>query len=55
VEHLWPLPHEAVADRTLADLAGLEDKVKRRAQWLADHRDVAKGAVGFHWAVKIAG
>jgi transposase len=55
VEHLWPLLREAVANRTLADLAELEERLKRRTQWLADHRDVAKGAVGFHWAVKIAG
>jgi len=26
-----------------------------RAQWLADHPEVARGAVGFHWAVSLAG
>jgi transposase len=55
VEPLWPLLREAVANRTLADLAELEERVRRRAGWLANNRAVAKGAVGFHWAVKIAG
>jgi len=55
VEPLWPLLREAVANRELADLADLEGRVRRRAQWLADHPEVARGAVGFHWAVSLAG
>jgi hypothetical protein len=50
-----PLLREAVANRELADLADLEGRVRRRAQWLGDHPEVARGAVGFHWAVSIAG
>ena len=55
VEPLWPLLREAVANRELADLAELEGRVRRRAQWLADHPEVARGAVGFRWAVNMAG
>src|SRR5262245_60517257 len=55
VEPLWPLLREAVANRELADLAELEERVTRRARWLAEHPEVARGAVGFHWAVALAG
>jgi hypothetical protein len=44
-----------VANRDLADLAELEARVLRRARWLADHPEVARGAVGFGCAVAIAG
>ena len=54
-EPLWPLLREAVANRELADLAELEGRVRRRAAWLAEHPEVARGAVGFHWAVALAG
>jgi len=55
VEPLWPLLREAVANRELAGMEELEQRVRRRAQWLAEHPEVARGAVGFHWAVRIAG
>jgi len=46
VEPLWPLLREAVANRERADRAELEARLRRRAQWLADHPEVARGAVG---------
>jgi hypothetical protein len=55
VEPLWPLLREAVANRELADLADLEGRVRRRAEWLAGHPEVARGVVGFHWAIGMAG
>jgi hypothetical protein len=54
VEPLWPLLREEVANRELADLAEFEGRARQRAQWLADHPEVARGAVGFHWAVSMA-
>ena len=55
VEPLWPLLREAVANREMADLAELEQRVRRRAAWPAEHPEVARGAVGFHWAVALNG
>lgn len=55
VEPLWPLLREAVANRELSGMPELEERVVRRAGWLAEHPEVARGAVGFHWAVRIAG
>ena len=55
VEPLWPLLREGVANSTLAKLVELEERVRKRAAWLADHREIAHGAVGFHWAKKITG
>jgi hypothetical protein len=44
-----------VANRELADLDELRGRVERRTRWLAEHPEVARGAVGFRWAVKLAG
>lgn len=51
-ERLWPLLREAVANR---DLAELDARVRRRAEWLAAHPEVARCAVGFHRAVALTG
>ena len=51
VEPLWPLVRESVANKTFATLAALQEPLGRRCGWLADHPEVVKGAVGFHWAV----
>ena len=51
--HLWPLVREALANRDFDHLVGLAGKLRRRCNWLADHPDVVKGAVGFHWAVNL--
>ena len=53
VEPLWPLVREAVANRTFDHLVGLAAKLRRRCDWLAEHPEVVKGAVGFHWAVNL--
>jgi DDE superfamily endonuclease len=55
VERLWPLLREAVANRELAGMDELRGRVERRVGWLAEHPEVARGAVGFHWAVALAG
>jgi hypothetical protein len=52
-EHLWPLVREALANRDFDHLVGLGAKLRRRCDWLAEHPDVVKGAVGFHWAVNL--
>lgn len=51
-ERLWPLVREAVANRTFDHLVGLAAKLRRRCDELADHPELVKGAVGFHWAAK---
>ena len=52
-EHLWPLVREAVANRGFDHLVGLAGRLRRRCDWLAEHPEVVKGAVGFHWAVNL--
>src|SRR5262249_46052782 len=49
-EHLWPLVREAMANRDWGHLVALGAKLRRRCDWLAEHPEVVKGAVGFHWA-----
>src|SRR5438874_7990324 len=49
-EHLWPLVRESLANRGFDHLVGLAAKLRRRCDWLAEHPEVVKGAVGFHWA-----
>jgi hypothetical protein len=53
VEPLWPLVREALANKTFATLTASREPLVRRCGWLADHPEVVKGAVGFHWAVAI--
>jgi hypothetical protein len=52
-EPLWPLVREGLANKTFPTLAALTVPLERRCRWLADHPDVVKGAVGFHWAVAL--
>ena len=52
-EHLWPLVREALANRGFDYLVGLAGKIRRRCDWLAEHPEVVKGAVGFHRAVAL--
>ena len=53
VEPFWALVREAVANDTFNRLADLRRRVVRRCQRLADDRATVRGAVGFHWAVKL--
>lgn len=53
VEPLWPLVRESLANKTFADLRALQEPLARRCAWLADHPEIVKGAVGFHWAVAL--
>jgi hypothetical protein len=52
-EHLWPLVREGMANRDFDHLVGLAAKLRRRCDGLANHPEVVKGAVGFHWAVNL--
>jgi hypothetical protein len=51
VVRLWPLVGEGVPNRTFDHLVGLAAKLRRRCDDLADHPEIVRGAVGFHWAV----
>jgi hypothetical protein len=53
VEPLWPLVRECLANKTFADLVALQEPLVRRCGWLAEHPEVVRGAVGFHWAVAL--
>ncbi len=53
VEPLWPLVRESLANKAFASLAALQEPLVRRCGWLADHPEIVKGAVGFHWAVAL--
>jgi len=52
-EPLWPLVREALANKTFPTLVALQEPLGRRCGWLADHPEIVKGAVGFHWAVRL--
>jgi hypothetical protein len=52
-EPLWPLVREGLANKTFPTLSALEEPLARRCRWLADQPEVVKGAVGFHWAVRL--
>lgn len=52
-EHLWPLVREALANRGFDHLVGLAAELRRRCDWLAEHPEVVKRAVGVHWAVNL--
>lgn len=52
-EPFWPLVREAVANDTFSRLGDLTRVVRRRCTRLAGDRVTVKGAVGFHWAVKL--
>ena len=52
-EPLWPLVRVGMANKAFPTLAALEEPLARRCRWLADQPAVVKGAVGFHWAVRL--
>ncbi len=52
-EPRWPLVREGLANQTFPTLAAREEPLARRCAWLADQPRVVKGAVGFHWAVRL--
>jgi transposase len=53
VEPFWALVREAVANDTFDRLDDLTRVVRRRCTRLAGDPATVKGAVGFHWAVKL--
>ena len=53
VEPYWALVREAVANRGFDRLAGLRRVVRRRCEYLARNPCIVKGAVGFHWAIRL--
>ena len=53
VEPFWPLVREAVANDTFDRLGDLTRVIRRRCTRLARDLAAVKGAVGFHWAVKL--
>jgi hypothetical protein len=53
VEPLWPLVRESLANKTFANLSALQEPLVRRCGWLAEHPEIVKCAVGFHWAVAL--
>jgi DDE superfamily endonuclease len=53
VEPFWSLVREAVANETFGRLADLRRVVRRRCRRLAEDRVTVRGAIGFHWAVKL--
>ena len=53
VEPFWVLVREAVADETFGRLADLKRRVVARCRRLAADRATVRGAVGFHWAVRL--
>jgi len=52
-EPWWPLVREGLANTTFPTWSAREEPRVRRCRWLADQPEVVKGAVGFHWAVKL--
>jgi hypothetical protein len=53
IEPFWALVREAVANDTFGKLAELRRRVTHRCKRLAEDRGTVKGAVGFHWAIKL--
>lgn len=53
VEPYWALVREVVANRGFDRLAELRSVVRRRCGYLARNPAIVKGAVGFHWAVRM--
>ena len=49
VEQLWPLTHEAHANRLFDSLDHLEEVLLQRCRWLQKNQSVIKGRVKFHW------
>lgn len=48
-EHLWPLIHEALANRRIETLDELEDLLVERCRSLAAETDLIRSNTLFHW------
>ena len=48
-EHLWPLVHEAVANRRIETLDELEDLLAERCRSLANDTNLIRSSTLFHW------
>ena len=48
-ERLWPLLHEALANRLIDSLDELEDILVRRCRFLFTNTDLMKANTNFHW------
>lgn len=48
-EHLWPLVHEAVANRRVETLDELEDLLVERCRALAADAELIRSSTLFHW------
>jgi hypothetical protein len=48
-EHLWPLVHEAMANRRIETLDELEDLLIERCRSLATEADLIRSNTLFHW------
>ena len=53
VEPFWVLVREAAANDTFDRLGDLTRVIRRRCKQLAGDVTTVKGAVGFHWAIKL--
>ena len=53
VEPFWALVRVAAANDTFARLTDLRRRIGRRCKWLAGHREIVRGAVGFRWAANL--
>jgi transposase len=48
-EHLWPLVHEAMANRRIETLDELEDLLSERCRALATDAELIRSNTLFHW------
>jgi transposase len=48
-ERLWPLLHEALANRSIDTLEELEELLVARCQFLFSHIDITRSHTHFHW------
>lgn len=53
IETLWPLLRESVANRIFRDIGHLKNVLRRRCDYLADHPDLVRGRIGFHWCLTL--
>ena len=49
VERLWPLLHEAIANRAFDHLHELRAALTERCNYLAAHNGLVKAVTGYHW------
>ncbi len=48
-ERLWPLLHEAVANRPVETLAEFEEILRERCAWLSDEAETIHRRAHYHW------